>query len=277
MSNKTQTITRGNAPALYFTTTTASEPKAVLALIHGYADHGERYHHVTKALAEQGITTITVDLRGHGRSEGHRGYCDRFSEFLDDASELTKRAQEQAGELPWFLFGHSFGGVVATRYIQTGYAQPRGLILSNPFFGLQMPVPALKIKAGEIASRIYPKLGLPSGLKGKDVTHDEARARAYDTDPLVFKKATARWFTETRTAQDAALAEGSKITLPLYLLFGESDGIASQTQARAVYNAAGSKDKTWDGRPGLLHETLNEPVWAEITKTLGDWILAHAK
>jgi alpha-beta hydrolase superfamily lysophospholipase len=42
------------------------EPAAIVAMIHGYAEHGGRYAHVMDAWAEKGIATVAIDLRGHG-------------------------------------------------------------------------------------------------------------------------------------------------------------------------------------------------------------------
>src|SRR5262249_44312731 len=98
-------------------------------------------------------------------------------------------------------------------------------VLSGPFFGLALEVPKVKVLAGRFASRVYPKLGLPSGLHGKDMTHDPERAKAYDEDPLVFPNATARWFTETVKAQERALANAPKLSLPLYMAFGSADPV----------------------------------------------------
>lgn len=264
-------------PALYYAS--AMPPggaKAMLAMIHGYADHGARYAHVMGALAEHGIGSVIIDLRGHGRAGGTRGYCGRFGEMLDDARELRRLVEERAKGIPMFLFGHSFGGLVATMSALEHSASWRGLVLSAPFFGLAMDVPRLKIVAGRIASRIVPKLALPTGLAGKDMTHDQAKARDYDSDPLVFKNATARWFTETSTAQERVLAEAGRLTLPLYITFGTADRVASITAAKKVFDAAGSADKTWDPREGLFHEVLNEPSWKDIVEPIARWILAKS-
>lgn len=249
--------------------------KAMLGIVHGYADHGARYAHVMGAMAEHGIGSVAIDLRGHGRAGGTRGYCERFDEFVDDARELTRLVEGRAKGAPAFLFGHSFGGLVASSTILAGAAPYRGLLLSAPFFGLALAVPGVKVAAGKIASRLYPKLGLPSGLAGKDMTHDAARARAYDVDPLVFKKATARWFTESLAAQAKALARAPELSLPLYMTFGTEDKVASMTAAKRFFDAAGSADKTWDPREGLFHEVLNEPSWKDLADTISRWILAH--
>jgi alpha-beta hydrolase superfamily lysophospholipase len=250
--------------------------KATLGVLHGYADHAGRYVHVMDAWADVGIASVALDLRGHGRSEGERGYCDRFGDFLDDAGELSRMVKSDAQGGPCFLFGHSFGGLVAAWSAILAPSPWRGLVLSAPFFGLALEVPAAKVLLGKAASRMMPKLGIPSGLFGKDLTHDEARAADYDRDPLVFKKATARWFTETQKAQAGALKKACELRLPLYETFGEKDPVARLSSGRAFFDSAASTDKTWNGRPGALHEVLNEPDWRVLADAISSWVLTHA-
>ena len=269
-----RSTTRG--PRLYyFATRPAETPRAVVGLLPGYADYGKRYQHVVEAWAERGIASVALDLRGHGRAEGARGFCRRFGEYLDDGAELVRAVTERAAGAPAFLFGHSFGGLVAA---SLGIARPspwRGLVLSAPFFGLAMDVPRAKIVAGKIASRVFPRLGIPSGLHGDDLTHDAVRARAYDQDPLVFKEATARWFTESQRAQDRAIARAPSLSLPLYVAMGTEDRVARLSRAREFFDAAGSADKTWEQYPGLFHEILNEPGWRPIADKMAEWMLAR--
>lgn len=264
-------------PSLYYASAMPKgDAKAVLAVIPGYADHGARYAHVMGALAEHGIGSVAIDLRGHGRAQGARGYCSRFDEFLDDARELRRLVEARAKGAPTFLFGHSFGGLVASLSALEDPAPWKGLVLSAPFFGLALEVPRIKVMAGKLASRLYPTLGLPSGLVGKDLTHDPARAKDYDNDPLVFPKATARWFTEATGAQQRVLASASRLALPLYMTMGTADKVANFGAAKRFFDAAGSADKTWDPREGLFHEVLNEPSWKDIVEAIARWVLAHA-
>lgn len=273
----TQRATPG--PDLYYASAMPSEDvKAVLGIIPGYADHGARYRHVMGALAEHGIGSVAIDLRGHGRALGTRGFCNQFDEFLDDARELRALVEERArkAKAPTFMFGHSFGGLVASSSILDNAGSFKGLLLSAPFFGLALEVPAIKIAAGKVASRLYPKLGLPSGLHGKDMTHDAERAKSYDEDPLVFPNATARWFTETVKAQERVFTNAPKLSLPLYLAFGTADKVASFKAGKRFFDLAGSKDKTFEPRDDQFHEILNEPSWKELVETMAKWITSHA-
>ena len=100
-------------PALHYVSVLPDAPRAIVGVLHGYADYAERYAHVLAAWGVRGIASVALDMRGHGRAEGRRGYCARFEEFLDDARELERLVADRAGPVPRFLFGHSFGGLVA--------------------------------------------------------------------------------------------------------------------------------------------------------------------
>ncbi len=267
----------GRGPALHrFVVEPEGSPKAVVGLLHGYADYGERYAHVAAAWSEVGIATVAIDMRGHGRAEGRRGACERFAEYHDDAAELTNLVAERAPGVPAILFGHSFGGLVAASVAIARPSPWRALVLSGPFFGVARAVPRLQLLAGKIASRLVPSFGQPSGLAGNQLTHDTVRAKAYDEDPLVFKNVNARWFTEVSAAQDRAIERAPSLTMPLLVAIGAADPVVSVARARAFFDAAGSADKSWDARPGLLHEILNETEWRPIADSIASWVLKHA-
>ena len=263
-------------PSLYFNVTLPqAPPEVVVALLHGYADYGARYAHVVDLWAERGIASVAIDMRGHGHAEGPRGFCKHFSDYLDDVAELVSLIDERVPGAPRFLFGHSFGGLVASMAALSAPAKWRALVLSSPFFGVALRIPPAQKVAGRVVSRLLPRVGMPSGLRGRDVTHDAARARAYDEDPLVFKNANARWFTESEAAQNEAIARAPSLAMPLYTFMGTADRIAKVERAREFFDAAGSADKTWAPQEGLFHETLNEIEWRPVAGGVADWILGH--
>jgi alpha-beta hydrolase superfamily lysophospholipase len=106
------------------------------------------------------------------------------------------------------------------------------------------------------------------------MTRDPARQKAYDSDPLIFRKANARWFTESEDAQNEVMARAKEITLPFHLTIGTSDPVVAG--GRDLYEAVASADKKLDAREGLLHEVLNEPEGPEIANAMADWVLARA-
>lgn len=245
----------------------AGAAKGTVVLVHGYGEHILRYEHVAKALNAAGFDVRGTDLRGHGQSGGHRGFCLRFSEYLDDLQALIDRARSSA---PLFLLGHSFGGLIVTEYVLSRKPSDiAGVVMSSPFYKLKLEVPKVKVIAARMMSRIYPKLSLPSGLKGEDVSRDPAIVAAYDRDPLNNKNATARWFTETAQVQDTLLERAPQWKLPTLFLVGAADKVADATRAEEVFGRVGATDKTLKMLTGHYHEVFNEPL-AERTKTLAE-------
>jgi alpha-beta hydrolase superfamily lysophospholipase len=251
------------------------DARATVVIAHGYGEHIARYDETARTLAGSGFTARGIDFRGHGQSGGARGHCNRFDEYIDDLESEVTRARGEG--LPVFVLGHSFGALVASHYVLRFADTVTGLVLTSPFFGLALPVPGPKRLAGQIASRILPKLALPSGLKGADVSRDPEIARIYDNDPLNNKNATARWFTEAMAAQRTLLDQAERVRLPLLLVAGAADRIADANQAQVVFDRFGSTDKTLRLLAGQFHEVLNE-LPEDRQKTVAmiiDWLGNH--
>ena len=264
---------RTKGPVLYFSSVAGSEKKAVVGIVPGYADYADRYETVQRGWAERGLASVAIDLRGHGHAEGPRGACKSWDDYMDDVRELFVLLEARAEGKPILLFGHSFGGLVSSSWALHNPSSQKALVLSAPFMRVALPVPALKKKAGRIVSKLLPGVGLASGLRGDQMTSVESLQKQYDTDPLVFKKANARWFTCAEDAQADVMSRAKSITLPLYLALGTDDGVVAG--GRDLYEAAGSADKKLDVREGLRHEILFEPSGPEIASAMADWMLAH--
>ncbi len=252
-------------------------PKGAVLLTHGYGEHSGRYDEVVAGWTARGLLVATWDLRGHGHSEGPRGHVAHFSDYVRDAIELLDALDADVAwhaASPPVVFGHSLGGLITAHVALAAPGRMRGVALSSPFFGLALSVPAAKRIAGRLMSRLVPTFGLPTGLKGADLTHDEAIAHAYDVDPLGVKNATARWFTEATAAQAEAFERAPELRLPLLCLHGGADKVASVEASEAFVARASSKDKRHERIAGRYHEILNEPERAGYITAFADAMCA---
>ena len=249
-------------------------PRGALAIVHGYGEHSGRYREFARWLAARGWLVAACDLPGHGKSPGRRGHIRSFSDYLAAVKALLAEVR-RAVPAPVFLLGHSLGGLIAARYLQLQPGAAAGLILSSPFFGLAMPVPAWKRTLARMLSRLCPAASLPSGIRPEDLSHDPEVVEAYRGDPLVHRAATARWFTEVLAAQAAALREAEKIQVPLLIIQGEEDRLAEVAATRRFVARSRAPDLTFRLYAGLYHETLNEVgkerVWQEVLDWLEAW------
>ncbi len=276
-TNPTRTeseLTTRDGLRLYFVCDELPDPRAAVLLLHGFGEHCRRYDGVVRRLNGAGVSVYRIDVRGHGRSGGPRGHVYRWEEYLADADALRAEGARRAPDVPHFLLGHSNGGLIA---FHSAVRQPeglRGLVLSSPFFGFQIKVPAVKAVAGRVLSRFAPAFGLATGLDPATLSHDAAVVEAYASDPLNVRVATGRWLTESIGAHEDALVRARDLQLPLLLQQAGDDLIASLPASRSIYDRVGSQDRTWRAYPGLFHEIYfeleNEAPLADLEGWLRD-------
>jgi len=258
------------------------ETKAVIAIIHGYADHSARYTSTAKRFAEEGFGSIAIDYRGHGKSEGARGACVYFKEFLNDIDVFLKFCAEKAEGKPLFLLGHSHGGLILLRRLLNGPlgVKVAGAIASSPFLGLGLPISPIVLNVGRAISNIITSFTLPNDIKPEYISHDPEEIKAYTSDPFVFKTANARWFSEALIAQEyvkthAAELSSSRNAIPLLIIQAGDDKIVSVEATRYVALMGGDKVRYIE-LPGMYHEILNEidrsRAFNEIFFALNQWL-----
>ena len=61
-----------------------TNPKAVLLIVPGLAEHSGRYTNVVNYFVPKAYAVCGLDTQGHGKSDGLRCYIDRFSDYIDD-------------------------------------------------------------------------------------------------------------------------------------------------------------------------------------------------
>jgi acylglycerol lipase len=245
-------------------------------LIHGYADHSARFDRIVDLWTERGLSVARLDLRGHGQSEGPRGHIHRFTDYVRDVTDLLTKLEnmpEWHAESRPVLFGHSMGGLIATHAALTLGSRVAGLALTSPFFEVAKPPLAIQRALGPIVARIAPTLRQPSGLQGRDMTHDAAIAQAYDADPLGFAHVTVGWFSEITRAQTEIMDRAPTLRLPCFCIAAGDDRAVSVAATRRFFSRLGSSEKELDVRPGLFHEVLNEPDYREHAGRLADHML----
>ena len=251
------------------------EPAAVLAVVHGYGEHGGRYAFLVDAMASRGYAVVTFDLRGHGHSPGPRGHIRRFNDYVADTGAFLARVGRTFPGRPVLLLGHSMGGLIAVAFAEQGGEATRkiaGLVLSSPFVGVRLPVPAIQVKAARLLSRIVPTLRMTNPLRNEQLSHDPVVVAAAGADPLNHRVTTVRWAAEVLGAQRSVLSAAGSLRLPLLLLYADDDPIADPRTSEELFAGAGSADKTKVCYAGYYHEVFNEVGRAAVFDDLAAWL-----
>ena len=250
------------------------EPRAQVLLIHGYADHCGRYAHVAEALVARGLAVVGVDLRGHGRSPGPRGHVERFDDYHNDALALVEHARARRPDTPAALLAHSMGGLLALDLMRVGGLTGLGSVaLSSPFLGLD-PTPSAPLRAfARIADRFYPRLRLPSKLRGERVCGDPQLRRAYDDDALGFRHVTVRWALEALRAIQRVQAHDYSAHGSLLIQAAGDDDVVD-VRATRRFAQRSNLGARYIELEGYRHEIMNEPFGRRggVIDCFADWL-----
>jgi alpha-beta hydrolase superfamily lysophospholipase len=252
----------------------AGTPMAAIMLVHGHGEHVARYDHVAAALTEKGYAMLGFDLCGHGKSAGPRGHISSYNAYMDDIASFSRQTEQRYPGLPRFLYGHSLGGNLVLNYALRRKPDLHGVIATGPWLKLAFEPPATQVALGRLMNNIAPGFAQHSKLNTTGLSHDQTVVKAYDNDPLVHDKISARLFVAMYESGLWALEHAAEFPLPLLLMHGAADPITSVAASREFAQKAARNVtlKVWDG---LYHEIHNELEKAEVFNTMLDWLAEH--
>ena len=259
-------------------------PKKVMCIIHGIGEHSGRYDRMAGILNESGIAVVSVDLPGHGLTDGKRGDASPRDKVFIAVDEMLNYARKKYPDVPIILYGHSMGGNIAMDYRSRGGLDllPEKFIVSAPWLRLVQSFPTPVYAALRAAAKLLPEMPISSNCKPEALGNMSIVAD-YATDPLVHGHITLRTAVECFDIGEAicqgknksdGLADGK----PFLLMHGTDDMICSVTGSRMV--AELFKDKPWFKYiewPGYFHEIHNGGIvftGEEVIHAIRDFILA---
>lgn len=252
------------------------EPKAVLLVFHGLAEHIGRYKNLVNYFVPRRYAIYGHDLRGHGKSQGVKGYVERFSYYLDDLKTFFDLVHRENPDKKIFLVGHSMG-TLATAYAVEHQKELAGLVLSGALLKVGSSVSPATIAMAKVLSAIAPRMGV-AVLDASAISRDKVVVDAYVNDPLVYRgKTSARLGAELLRSIQKVRDQLEKITLPVLIMYGSEDQLSDPEGSKMLYEKVGSRDKTLKGYEGLYHEIFNEPEHEKVMADMEAWLEKHLK
>ena len=145
-----------------------AEPAAVIALVHGYGDHGGRHTWFGEDMAARGYAVYAYDLRGHGQSSGTRGQVERFDDYLDDTAVFLDEVRRRQPGKPVVLLGHSLGGLICARFARGAPLRRAG---ARPLVAVLRPDRCsrepLKLLGAKVLSVVWPGRDIGNTVQGR--------------------------------------------------------------------------------------------------------------
>jgi acylglycerol lipase len=235
------------------------QPRAVLLLAHGFAEHSGRYMNVVNYFVPKNFAVYALDHRGHGKSDGERVQVEDFHDYVIDLKTYFDIVRQKNPAKKIFLIGHSMGSIISLSYCLEYQNELAGLITSGG--GLSKP--------GE-APMPAPSKGQP--LPVASLSRDPAVIAAYVNDPLVYHGSVP--LNHSMRGRMTNLAdEVGRIKLPVLIMAGA--GGPDGARSKVLFDLIGSTDKTHKPYAGLLHEIFNEPEYPQVMADMEQWLQKH--
>ena len=249
-----------------------SSPTAVMALVHGLAEHSGRYEAFAGAMNRSGIDVYAVDLPGHGRSEGPRCHVTSFADYLQAVQALIDRIRTRHPEPPVVLFGHSMGGLISASYLLKAQREVTACVLSSPAVVPPDPPSAVARFVLRLIAALAPRVGVMQ-VDGRGVSRDPHVVEAYQNDPLVHRgKISARLAWELDRAMRRLIERAGDINIPAFIVQAGRDILVDPQGAHLLHQTLSSHRKQIRVYEGLYHEVLNEPERDQVIADIDGWL-----
>jgi len=269
--------------------TAGSQPKAVVLIVHGMAEHSGRFEDVVEVFCDLNMAVASFDQRGHGLSEGPRGHSPSYDLLLESIRLAFQQVRKRYPDLPVFLYGHSMGGNLVLNYALNASLNamstvadatnplPDGLIVSAPWLRLAFQPPALQIALAKIAGKFIPTFTQSTKLDPTAISSDPEEIKRYQDDPLIHDKITAAMFFSVHERGEWALQNASRLNIPTLLFHGKADRLTSCKASEEFANTASIVD--FHAIEGGFHEIHHEaePIRSQWKELVTGWINKQIK
>jgi len=281
--------------------TSGNQPKAVVQLVHGMAEHVSRYDQLATALVGEGYAVYGHDHRGHGGSippgdePGHFADEDGWNLAVRDVHRVNRELAGRHPGLPIVIIAHSMGSFM----LQQLLSESPDIMVAAALSGTNGKPPPL-IHAGRLLTRVerrrlgprgksalihkmsfedFNKPFEPSRTDVDWLSRDTVEVDKYVSDPLCGFKCTVQvWFDMLEALGKLTSPENvSRIPkdMPIFAFCGSDDPVGGERGVKNLvdtYRAAWMTDVQLKIYPGGRHEMLHEVNRDEVVQDLLHWV-----
>jgi alpha-beta hydrolase superfamily lysophospholipase len=279
-----------------------TQPRGVVQIIHGAAEHSARYTDFAHFLNDKGFVVCASDHLGHGGSIsspadlGDMPLKNGAATLVEDVHGLRQTVSSRYPDLPYFMLGHSMGSFVLRLYMaQHGQGlagailsgtnqQPRGISV----LGHALARCIAAFRGATFASGLLHNMGLgayaraiPNARTVFDwISTDPAVVDAYAADAACGMPFTAGGYATltqlTSKMVKASCARAVPCGLPVLLIAGSQDPVGVQGKgvhaAAEQYRKAGLTNVSLILYDNMRHEVLNEPNKQIVYQDILTWL-----
>lgn len=283
----------------------AETPKGVIQIVHGMAEHIDRYDDFARFLVGRGFVVCAEDHIGHGDSAadpsefGHMPAHGGKDILVGDVHTLRRMASELFPSAPYIMYGHSMGSFIVRSYIAQHGEGLAACVLSGTG-----NVPSALSTMGRTLARILAAVrgeryrsalidGMGAGGYGKQIENartqldwlstDDSVVDAYIADERCGFMFTVGGYATlldlTAEVVTPACAAGVPKDLPVLFVAGDGDPVGDMGKgveaAAQLLRDAGVTTVDCTLYAGMRHEIHNEIGYEKVYDDIATWIDGH--
>ena len=218
--------------------------------------------------ADRGYRALAVSLRGHGNSPTPRPLRDcSIADYVEDVKSVADGLPTRP-----VVIGHSMGGLVVQKYLETN-AAPAGVLMASAPAGGGGPAVLRYV-------RRHPWRALKGALTGYTMHNLDTPARARESmfSPGTPEAEVVRYLARFQPESQRALfvdmpfrarPRPAQVATPLLVLGAELDGTFTTAEVRATATAYGTAAEIFSE---MGHDMMVEPQWDAVAERIHAWL-----
>ena len=282
----------------YFTE--QAEVKGSIVVLHGMAEHHERYLGFVEFMNAAGYDMYLYDHRGHGTDKkfedlGHFADDDGWQLVVNDAIAVLDYVRSNNRGPRLILFGHSMGSLIARNVISRYDLMDAAIICGTAYMapltarmGLSLALTVKRFKGPHHYSPFlsslttgYKDFAKISNRTAFDwLTRDNNIVGSYINDPYCGYLCTAAFYCDlirlTYMAARPKVVKKTRRDLPLFVISGAYDPVGGYSEGVHKYfsllQRCGFSDVECSIYDECRHELLNELNKDEVMNDILKWI-----
>jgi alpha-beta hydrolase superfamily lysophospholipase len=234
-----------------------------ILLVHG-AWHGPWcWNDFVNHLTESGHEVRAVQLRGHDQPHGRIWH--RLHHYVED----VQRAAAEFTEPP-FLVGHSLGGLVVQKYLESSYSPGAVLMASVPCSGTIAAVARLAIRypleflKTNLLLRLRPFVVTSTLVRDLFFTPDTAQ-EIVDHCFACLQDESYLAFLDTMFV----LPRPQRVQQPVLVLGAEKDSFFTVAEVRSTARAYRTEAEIF---PSMGHDMMLDTDWRTVADRISAWV-----
>ncbi len=260
------------------------DPKKVVCIIHGIGEYAGRYDRVAQRLMQDDIAVVSMDLRGHGLTDGPRGHCAPRAKVLDDITMLLEYVKDKYPRKDIVMYGHSMGGNITLDYRSRGALNdlPKAYLITSPWITLVRSIPAPVYRLVKVMAKIAPSFGIHSNVD-EELLGNPEQVKPYNDNPLVFNKISMACAVDGFDIGNALLQgsladKGTAHDIPTLLMIGTEDKVCDPEGSRGIYVRMKDAGENvglieWEGYLHEIHNGVGEKNGDEVIDRIAAYVL----